>query len=88
VLTVLLGTPSDVPAVDGDAGQDVGLVLVAQQFAQRGVVALPVGRPRRVPVRVDLLERGLLSRFNVSARPMFCNGGRLRLPAAVAERVG
>jgi hypothetical protein len=36
-------------------------------------------------IRATFVE---LSRFNVSARPMFCNGGRLRLPTAVAERVG
>ncbi|KUM90271.1 hypothetical protein AQI88_38890 [Streptomyces cellostaticus] len=43
----------------GDAGQDVGLVLVAAQLAQRGVVPLPVGWPLGVPVLVDRLQRGL-----------------------------
>ncbi len=45
----------------------------------------PGSRNTGTMIRATFVE---LSRFNVSARPMFCSGGGLRLPAAVAERVG
>lgn len=41
-LTLFLELPPDVHTVDRDAGQDVGLLLIAYWFPQRGVVPLPV----------------------------------------------
>lgn len=46
-LTLFLELPPDVHTVDRDAGQDVGLLLIAYWFPQRGVVPLPVRRPCR-----------------------------------------